>query len=334
MNTDKHGWIGISLAVVLVASGGWVQAHAHGEQWAIANEYPATSMPGEGDVLFAKLVADGTRGGLSIVPMPDAKLGYKSREQLKAVAEGKVAMADSFSGALGEEEPIFSLASLPFVVTDLAQARALYDAARPAYERAFARHNQKLLYATPWPPSGLWSRKRVNTLADLAGLRVRTYDKAGTDLFNRIGASAGVVSFSDLPGKLKAGEIDAVLTSGDGGAGRKLWDHLGFFEEINYAVPLSFTTVNLDKWKSLDAGTRKAVEAAALQTDARQWQSLDARIFMNYKNMRANDMSIHVYADRDPDMNAKLREAARFAVDEWAATVGDEGRQILARFRR
>src|SRR5438876_12272942 len=45
-------------------------AHEHAEQWALANEYPATSLPGEGDAHFAKLVADKTAGKISIVAMP------------------------------------------------------------------------------------------------------------------------------------------------------------------------------------------------------------------------------------------------------------------------
>jgi TRAP-type C4-dicarboxylate transport system substrate-binding protein len=100
-------------------------AHEHGEQWILANEYPATSLPGEGDVFFARLVADTTEGRISIITMPDAKMGYKSREQLKAVGENRIAMADSFGGAMGDEEAIFALSSLPFVASDAAQARAL-----------------------------------------------------------------------------------------------------------------------------------------------------------------------------------------------------------------
>src|SRR4051812_4158428 len=133
-------------------------AQERAEPWILANEYPATSLPGEGDAFFAKAVADATQGRISIVPTPDAKAGFKSREQLKAVAEGRVAMADSFGGALGDDEPVFAFSSLPFLAADTAQARFLYDAAKPAYETAFARHNQKLLYTTPWPASGLWTK--------------------------------------------------------------------------------------------------------------------------------------------------------------------------------
>jgi hypothetical protein len=75
----------------------------------LANEYPATSLPGAGDIFFAKAVADRVAGKLVIDAQADAKSGFKSREQLKAVAEGKLAMADSFAGALGNENPFFLL---------------------------------------------------------------------------------------------------------------------------------------------------------------------------------------------------------------------------------
>jgi TRAP-type C4-dicarboxylate transport system substrate-binding protein len=311
----------------LLAAAAPALAHDHGEEWTLANEYPATSLPGEGDELFAKLVRDRTQGHVSIVTMPDAKLGYKSREQLKAVAEGRTAMADSFGGALGEDEAIFAFSSLPFIAADAREARAFYDAARPAYESAFARHNQKLLYTTPWPPSGLWTRAVANTPESIAKLRIRTYDKTGTEVFSRLGATASVVSFTDLPAKLASGDIDAVLSSGDGGAGRKLWERLPRFTEINYAMPLSFTTVNLDKWKALEEPERRAIEAAAAETERRQWSALEGRLAQNYARMRENGMTIDT--DVSPGARQRLREAARAVVEDWARRAGPEGRALL-----
>lgn len=329
MSARQRQWLATGLTAAIALFGNGIQAHPHGEQWALANEYPATSLPGEGDELFAKLVADATEGKLSIVSMPDAKLGYKSRDQLQAVAEGKIAMADSFGGALGDTEPILGFASLPFVVADIAQAKALYEAARPAYEAVFARHNQALLYATPWPPSGLWTSHQATTVEKIQGLKIRAYDKTGVEVFARFGARASVVSFADLPAKLKSGEIDAVLSSGDGGAGRKLWDYLVHFDEINYAIPLSFTTVNLDKWKGLDDATRQAVLAAAARTQAHLWEILPRRVFLDYKEMRLHDMAIHTVIRFDPQLLPALRAAGAATVEDWAARAGPEGRALL-----
>ena len=316
-----------SLFFATVLAAAPVFAHDHAEEWTLANEYPATSLPGEGDEFFSKLVRDRTHGHISIVTMPDARLGLKSREQLKAVAEGRTAMANSFGGALGEEEAIFAFSSLPFIAVDAREARAFYDAARPAYEAGFARHNQKLLYTTPWPPSGLWTKTIANTPEAIAKLRIRTYDKTGTDVFNRLGASASVVSFNDLPARIASGDIDAVLSSGDGGAGRKLWERLPRFTEINYAMPLSFTTVNLDKWKALDEPTRNAIAQAGVETERRQWSALEGRLAQNYASMRDNGMTID--AGVSPALREALRGAARAVVEEWANRAGPEGRALL-----
>src|SRR5437870_7914082 len=110
------------LATVACAAVVGVSAQVSAATWVLANEYPATSLPGEGDAYFAKAVADRVAGKLVIEAQLDAKSGFKSREQLKAVAEGKLAMADSFAGALGDEDPIFLLSSLPFVAANSAEA--------------------------------------------------------------------------------------------------------------------------------------------------------------------------------------------------------------------
>ena len=66
-------------------------------------------------------------------------------------------MANTVGGTLGEEDPVFLLSSLPFVTPTMEDARALYEHAQPLYEQLFAERKQKLLYAVPWPPSGIWS---------------------------------------------------------------------------------------------------------------------------------------------------------------------------------
>src|SRR5262249_17769933 len=150
-------------------------------------------------------------------PIPDARSGFKSRDQLKAVTDGKFAMANSVGGTLGDEDPVFLLSSLPFITPTMSDARALYEAAKPLYEKLFAERNQKLLYVVPWPPSGIWSATPVKDAGSLKALKIRTYDKTGTEVMAKVTSAAAIVSFSELNPKLEAGEINAVLSSGDGG---------------------------------------------------------------------------------------------------------------------
>jgi TRAP-type C4-dicarboxylate transport system substrate-binding protein len=299
-------------------------------RWDVINEYPASSLPGEADSFFAEAVKAKAAGKLTINPIPDAKSGRRTREQLKAVSDGRFAMANSFGGALGDEAPLFLLSSLPFVTASTADAKALYDAAKPLYEALFAARSQKLLYISPWPPSGIWSAAPLKDLAALKALKIRTYDKTGTEVLAQVAASAGIVSFSDLNPKLDSGEINAVLSSGDGGAGRQLWKYTRNFSEILYAVPLSFASVSLDAWQKLDAATQAAVEAAAVETSAHQWQAMSGRVAVNYKRMRDNGVAIDEAPPKEV-MDA-LRTAAAQSVAQWKTTADPAAQQVLTEF--
>ena len=296
----------------------------------LANEYPATSLPGEGDTAFATRVAALTSGRIEIRTVFDAKSGFKSAEQLVAVRDGNIALGDTFAGALSGHDPIFLLSSMPFITTGEGDARRLYDLARPQYAAAMARFNQKLLFVTPWPPSGVWAKRTIATSADVSGLKLRTYDATSTEVFARLGAVPSNISFADLIGKLKADEIDAVLSSGDGGAGRKLWDYLDHFTAIEYAIPLSMVTINLDTWKSLDADTQAAFVKAANDTEVLQWERAKRRVEDNYARMRDNKMTI--VTDVAPALHSALNDAATVAIDAWAAKT-EGGKEVLERFR-
>ena len=66
----------------------------------LINEYPANSITGEADAFFADAVKRRSEGRIVVRPLSDAKSGVRTRDQLKAVTDGKFAMADSFAGGL------------------------------------------------------------------------------------------------------------------------------------------------------------------------------------------------------------------------------------------
>ena len=299
--------------------------------WNLSEEYPATSIPGEGDSMFAALVRDKTAGRIVIEPKFDAALGYRSKQTLDAVAASAVPLGDMYAGALGEAEPFFLLPSLPFLAVSIEQARLLYDAARPDYDAVLARHNQKLLFASLWPPSGIWARRPIADEAALRGLRVRTFDVTATETFRRLEAAPALISFADAMPRLRAGELDAVLSSGDGGAGAKLWEILPHFTEVNYAMPLSIATIGLDAWRALPDDLQAALAAAAAETETRQWRAMRGRVAANYQRMTANGVTIT--AEIAPALAARLRQAGAVAVEDWAARLGADGAGVLARYR-
>jgi len=287
--------------------------------WQMANEYPATSIHGEGDQFFAREVRERSGGRIVITHSFDAALGFRSKDLLQAVARGTATLGDMYIGALGDVHPIFLLPSLPFLAVTPEQARLLTDVARPEYERVLARQNQKLLYPSPWPPAGLWARKPVTSMEALRGLRIRTPDANGTATFRAAGAMPAQISFADALPRLKNGEIDAVLSSGDGGAGQRLWEYLNHFTAINYSMTMSMVTMNLEAWNGLSPDLKQAVLGAAQATSERQWAEIRNRVAVNYGRMRANGVGITT--EVPPEFLEALGKAGRVAIDEWRAKV-------------
>ncbi|MFH6782703.1 MULTISPECIES: TRAP transporter substrate-binding protein [Methylobacterium] len=300
--------------------------------WRMPTEYPASTMPGEGLAAFARLAAEHSGGTLAVQPSYDAAAGLRSGAMIGAVEAGTVDAADAFTGPLAAVDPIFGLSSLPFLATSVEEARALAAIARPAYARALAVHGQRLLYVTPWAPSGIWSRHALAGAADLQGLRIRTYDATSTAILAAAGARAVNLSQADAIPQVKAGAVDAMLSSGDGGVGRRLWEQLPHFTAVQYAMPISIAVVSGAAYDALPERVRRAVDAAAAETEARQWAAIRTRLDENFSRMRQNGV---VIADPPaPTITETLARAGEAAVASWVAETGPEGERILAAYRR
>jgi TRAP-type C4-dicarboxylate transport system substrate-binding protein len=299
--------------------------------WDMPTEYPQSAMSGLGVTTFAKHVAELSAGKLQIRPSFDAAGGIRSAGMLAAIAEGRVQAGDAFAGALEAEDAIFALPSLPFLVTSIADARRLADLARPYLSAALQNRSQRLLYLTPWPPTGIWSKAPLKTPSDLSELSIRTYDKISSEVFVSAGAKATSISFADTMPRLVDGSINAVLSSGDGGAGRKLWEFLPYFSEITYSLPLSVASVNQAFYESLSPELREAVDAASRQTETELWLALATRLQENYARMRQNGVTID--STPDPVVVAALQSGAAAAQRAWCARSGPTCSRILDAFK-
>jgi TRAP-type C4-dicarboxylate transport system substrate-binding protein len=299
--------------------------------WDMPTEYPQSAMSGLGVTTFAKRLAEQSAGKLKIKPSFDAAAGIRSAGMLAAIAERRVQAGDAFAGSLEAEDAIFALPSLPFLVTSIADAKRLADLARPHLAAALQNKGLRLLYLTPWPPSGIWSKAPLQTASDLSGLSIRTYDKISSEVFASVGAKATSISFADTMPRLADGSINAVLSSGDGGAGRKLWKYLPYFSEITYSLPLSVASVSQALYDQLDSDLREAVDAAARQTEVELWLALSTRLQENYQRMRQNGVTIDL--NPAPSIVRALQTGAAAAQRAWCTRSGPSCVQILDAFK-
>jgi TRAP-type C4-dicarboxylate transport system substrate-binding protein len=307
-------------------------ASADTVKWDMANEYQESSIHGQGQKVFSETLMSASGGSVVVTNHFGGSIGYKSKEHFDAVGDGALPIANTSMGQVAGIEPIFLLSSLPFLVGSADDAKLLWEVAKPHYEKVFAKHNQVLLYASPWPPAGIWSKKPVLSSSDLSGLKIRAWDASGTRTLKTAGAAAVQMSWADVVPQLSAGGIEAVLTSAEGGVNAKFWEHLSHFNAINYSMSLNMTHVNKDEFDALSADQKAAVMKAADAASDAAWSALAERVGQNYKDMRANGISVAetVPAGFLGDLNA----AGDGVYDDWLSKVGDTGKMILDEYKK
>src|SRR5688572_13074386 len=126
---------------------------------------------------FAAEVAKVTDGAVTINVRSGGSLGFKGPEQLRAVRDGLVPMADVLNIQQIGDEPLLGTESIPFLVGSADELKVLHKYLRPEYEKVAAKNNQKTLYMVPWPTQYLHLKTKATTLDGLKGVKIRVPDK-------------------------------------------------------------------------------------------------------------------------------------------------------------
>lgn len=299
--------------------------------WDMPNEYPATSVQGKGDQIFSALVEEKSDGQIKISHHFGGALGFKSKDQLDAVGDGIVQVANTFIPPLGGIDPIFLLSSLPFLSSNSEEARLLFDSARQDYDRVLSKFNQRLLYSSPWPSSGIWGKKPMVSHSAIDNLKMRTYDANGTMVFRSTDSAPIQLSWADIVPQLSTGGIDAVLTSIESGLSSSFNDYVNYFTAINYDSTINLVTINRDVWEDLSPELQAAVTAAAKETEEQLWSNAIEVIKANY--IEAERRGVTIVNDVPEDFRKEMQDAATPVIESWAKNMGPNGRKILSTYQ-
>jgi TRAP-type C4-dicarboxylate transport system substrate-binding protein len=271
--------------------------------------YGANNFHTKGAEQFAALVDEYTKGSVKITVHAGGSLVKGS--PLQAVKDGTVAMTDMFIPFTAGGGKIFGVSALPFVAGSYDDAFKLYQISKPAYEKAAAAWNQKLLYAVSWPPSGLYTKKPMHSKADFADLKTRTYDKNSADFITMVGGSSVALPWGEVYSALSTGMVNSVVTSSASGKDGKFWEVLSHFTKISYAYPLQAVTINLDYWKSLDKAQQEALLKAAAKIEAAQWEASkkedkDALKLLSDNGVKIEEATVELKKELDVVASAML----------------------------
>jgi TRAP-type transport system periplasmic protein len=315
----------VSAAFYLAAFGASAQT-----KWDLPAAYPAGNPHTQNLNQFAADVAKGSGGKLTITVHPGGAL-FKAPEIKRAVQTGQAQIGEVLMSLLENENPVFGVDSIPFVATGFDEAYKLWQAQRPVAEKILAGQGIKLLYAVAWPPQGIYSKKQLNSVADMKGLKWRAYNPATTRIAQMVGAQPLTIQAAELSQALATGVVESLMTSGATGVDSKLWESLSHFAVADAWLPKNMVIINQKEFDKLDKATQDAIVAAAKDAEERGWKRMRAYTNETLDALKANKMTVY---QPNPAFKAELTKMGETMLNEWLAKAGPDGQTIITSFRQ
>ena len=296
----------------------------------LATTYSGANMHAETCREFAKRINAALDGQVLITVHEGGALGLKDEDRFTAVADGIVPIQSVLMGAAVGTSPIFGLSTSPFLIKNFKEAKLLLDIVRPYYDAEAKKFNQMILYTAPWPPSSIHANRPIKKYEDLKGLRIRTYDKNGTEVLKKAGANAVVMSWGDVYPALATKTIDSVLTSSQSAVAGKFWEVLSDTTRVNFAIPLNMININLDSFNALTPEQQAVFVKIGKEMERRQWQIAEEAMVNDEQTCADHGMKITT--EISDELAAKLRESGQDVINDWLKKTGKAGKEVLAKF--
>lgn len=311
--------------LIATAMAGLFATAALADKWDMPMGYSATNFHSETGAEFAQCVTTGTAGELEIQTHPGGSL-FKGNEIYRAVRTGQVQIGERLLSAHQNDNILFGFDSIPFLATSFEASDKLWEAAKPALTDLMSDQGLHLLYAVPWPPQGLYFKKEVNNVADMKGIKFRSYNTATARIAELAGMIPVQIEAAEISHAFATGVADSMISSGSTGYDRKVWESLTHFYEVDAWLPRNFVFVNKSSWEGLSDEVRNIVNGCASLAEyagnARAWHYTQFTL----SELAKNGMTVERASDQ---MTEELKEFGEIMTAEWLESAGEVGQSIV-----
>ena len=319
--------LNVSMLIAALALAGTAQAQT---KWDLPAAYPASNFHTENLTQFAADVDKASGGKLKITVHANASL-FKAPEIKRAVQGGQAQIGEILLVNYQNEWQIFGADGLPFLADSYDESAKLYKAQKPVLEKKLAEQGLMLLYAVAWPPQGIFSKKPVNSAADLKGIKWRAYSPATSRIAELLGAQPVTVQQAELSQAMATGVIESYMSSGSTGYDTKTYEYLKYFTDTQAWLPKNAVLVNKAAFDALDKPTQAALLKAGADAETRGWATSRAKNTEYMELLKKNGMAI---VPPTPQLKADMKKVGDAMLQEWLQKAGPEGQAIVDAFRK
>ena len=302
---------------------------AMAEKWDMPLAYSATNFHSENVAKFGECVTSGTGGEIEIQTHPSGSL-FKGADIKRAIQTGQVPIGERLLSGHQNENAVFGFDSIPFLATSFDASGKLYDAAKPALDKILADQNLTILYSVPWPPQGLYFKKEVNSVADMEGVKFRSYNNATNRLAELTKMLPVQIEAAEISQAFATGVAESMVSSGATGYDRKVWESLSHFYEVDAWLPRNYIMVNTGVWDGVSDSNKNVIRGCAeLAEYAGTWRAKEYTGF-TLQGLRDGGMMVQPAGDA---LMGELRAIGDTMTAEWLEAAGDKGAAIVEQYR-
>jgi TRAP-type C4-dicarboxylate transport system substrate-binding protein len=299
------------------------------DKWDMPMAYSASNFHSENGVTFAECVGAGTNGEIEITVHPGGSL-FAGGDIKRAIQTGQVQIGERLMSGHANENAVFGFDSIPFLAPSFDDSAKLFAAAKPSMDKLLDEQNLVMLYAVPWPPQGLYFNKEVNNVADMAGLKFRSYNTATARLAELTGMLPVSIEAAEISQAFATGVAESMISSGATGYDRKVWESLSHFYEVDAWLPYNYVMVNKGVWEGTSEANQAAITTCASEAQTRGIDASRAYTQFTMDGLAEGGMTVGPAGDA---LMSELRAIGETMTAEWLEAAGEDGAAIVDAFK-
>jgi len=299
-------------------------------KWDLPTAYPANNFHTENLAAFAAAVEKATGGKLKIQIHAAASL-FKAPEIKRAVQGNQAQAGEILLVNFENENALYGADGVPFLASSYADAMKLWKAQKPMIAALLEKQGMAVLFTVPWPPQGIYSKKLLNSAADMKGLKFRSYSPATARLAELVGAQPVTIQAAELTQALATGVVESYISSGSTGYDSKTYEHIKNWYDTQAWLPKNAIIVNKKAWDALGKAEQDAVAKAAAAAETAGWKLSEDKNGWYLDQLRAKGMTIH---KPSAQLTADLKKAGETLLADWLKKAGADGQKLVDAYKK
>ncbi|MEM7041830.1 MAG: TRAP transporter substrate-binding protein [Pseudomonadota bacterium] len=199
-------------------------------------------------------------------------VGVDMEDTLRMVRTGAFDIVESTVGAAARDDAFLEGIDLIGVSTSMEQLEEAVAAFRPELEKRLAeKFNAKAMTLWPYGPQVFYCNAEIGGVADLSGLKVRSYTATMSSLLEAVGATPVTLSFKEVYPALQRGVVDCAITSPTSGNTGNWPEVTTHFLPLGISWSVNGHFMNLDTWNGFSADEQAKLTEAFAEFEQGFW---------------------------------------------------------------